>query len=124
MDELVKKYIQLRDRKAALEKECKEKVGPINEALARCEKIFLAKMNEEGLESLPTKEGVPYKTTKTSATVADPAAYRQWVIDNQQWAGLDVKANKTFVKEYKEENQDLPPGINWYEEVAVNVRRS
>ncbi len=124
LDDLVERYIQLRDRKAALEKDCKEKTAVLSEAMERCEKIFLAAMNEQGLESLPTKAGVPYKTTKTSATVADPAAYRQWVIDNNAWAALDVKANKTFVKEYKEEHQDLPPGINWFEQIAVNVRRS
>ena len=31
---------------------------------------------------------------------------------------------KQAVEQYKEEHGDLPPGINWREEVVVNVRRS
>jgi hypothetical protein len=123
LDSVVEKYITLRDRKAELKKEFERNTESIDAGLAKCEMFFLAQMQKMGLESLPTRHGVPYKTTRTSATVADPEIFRQWVIANQAWPALDVKANKTFVAAFKEEHQDLPPGINWREEITVNVRR-
>lgn len=123
LDTVVEKYIILRDRKAELKKEFERNVESIDAGLAKCETYFLGQMYKMGLDSLPTKHGVPYKTTRTSATVADPEIFRQWVIANGAWPALDVKANKTFVAAFKEEHQDLPPGINWREEITVNVRR-
>lgn len=123
LDQMVKKYIQLRDRKAQLKKTYDEQTEAIDLVLAACEKHFLIAMNEQGLEALPTAEGVPYKTKKTSATVADPSMFRQWVVDSGEWAALDIKANKTYVAAYKEEHKDLPPGVNWFEAIAVNVKR-
>lgn len=123
LDTVVEKYIALRDRKAVLKKKFDTDVESIDAGMEKCEHYFLTQMNLLGLESLPTAHGVPYKTTKTSATVADPQMFRQWVIDNNAWPFLDVKANKTAVASFKEEHADLPPGITWREEIAVNVRR-
>lgn len=120
---IVQKYIELRDRKAALKKAYDLSVESIDIGLEKCERYFLTQMNKMGLESLPTEFGVPYKSNQTSATVADPELFRNWVIEKQEWSALDLKANKTFVAAFKEENQDLPPGINWREQIIVNVRR-
>ena len=90
----------------------------------KCELYFRNTMLAQGLTSLPTKSGTPYMTEKTSVTVSDPAAYKAWIEeDPARWVFLDVKANKTAVVAYKEEFDDLPPGLNWRAEVAVNVRR-
>ena len=123
LDNIVEKYIILRDRKAALKAKYDADVACIERGLEKCEFYFLTQMNRLGLESLPTVHGVPYKSKRTSATVADPAMFRAWVIENVQWHMLDIKANKTAVVAYKEEHEDLPPGLNWREEVIVNVRK-
>lgn len=123
LDTVVEKYIILRDRKAALKAKYEADVESIDKGLEKCETYFLAQMTKLGLDSLPTPHGVPYKSRKTSATVADPEIFRNWVIENGAWPALDVKANKTFVAAFKEEHEDLPPGINWREEITVNVRR-
>jgi hypothetical protein len=123
LDTVVEKYLALRTRKAELKAAYEKSVADIDAGMDRCEAYFLTEMNRLGLESLPTKHGVPYKTTKTSATVGDPLMFRQWVVEHENWAFLDIKANKTAVEAYKTENKDLPPGVNWREEVAVNVRK-
>jgi hypothetical protein len=46
------------------------------------------------------------------------------VRENDDWALLEVRASKSAVEQYRENNNDLPPGISMREERVVNVRRS
>lgn len=124
LNEAVTKYLELRNMKAKLNAECKEKVAQLDAGMEKLEQFFLMHMQKNGLESLPTEVGTPYKTTKLSVTVADWMEFLPWVRDNGKWDMLTRGASKDAVKAFKEENQDLPPGLNWREEIAVNVRSS
>lgn len=124
IENLVQKYITLRDKKSVMKKAFDASVESIDAMLAKLESHFLTVMKAQGLTSLPTAAGTPYQSNKTSVTVADPAAYFAWVLESpERSAFLDIKANKTAVVAYKEEHADLPPGLNWREELGVNVRR-
>jgi hypothetical protein len=37
---------------------------------------------------------------------------------------LERRVSKAAVEQYKDEHGNLPPGINWREEITINVRRS
>jgi hypothetical protein len=124
IDELVSKYRQLRDLKKQKEEEHKAALQPINEMMERLEALFLTEMNRMGLQSLPTKNGTPYKTTRTSVTVADWDSALAFVQDHNMWHLLEKRLAKTAVQEYRAEHNDLPPGVNWREETVVNVRSS
>ena len=114
-NDLVKVYIQLRDRRAQ-RKAAYEKI----------EGILLQRFNEVGIESARTEFGTAYKETKVSATTGDKDAMLEWVLaePEDRIGFLDVKPNKTAVRAYREQFDDLPPGVNWREEVTINVRRS
>ena len=124
LDNVVAGYIALRDKKTARKKKFEEDVAALDAAMDKMENFFLTTMRAQGLKSLPTAAGTPYMTTKTSVTVADPASYWTWVLsDPDRVAFLDIKANKTAVVAFKEEHDDLPPGLSWREEIACNVKR-
>ncbi len=125
IDAIVAKYIALRDKKADLKKAYEAQVETIDQAMEKCEAYFLTVMRAQGLESLPTKAGTPYKTTRSSVSIADPGQYWDWVMEDleNRRAFLDLKANKTAVVAFREEHADLPPGLNYSEAVVVNVRR-
>lgn len=124
LDTVVGKYIQLRDRLAAMKKSAVDEQSKLVAAMDKCELYFRGVMQTQGLTSLPTKAGTPYLTTKTSVTVAEPGIYWAWVMeDTERSVFLDIKANKTAVVAFKEANDDLPPGLTWREEIAVNVKR-
>jgi hypothetical protein len=123
-DEIVTRYIQLRDHKAALKKQYEETVGPVTEAMEKIENALLKHLQATGTESMRTSAGTFYKTTSTKATVADRDGFMSFVKDNDLWALLEVRAAKTAVEQYRTEHNDLPPGINWTETYVVNVRRS
>jgi hypothetical protein len=122
--DLVGKYIKLRDLKAKLDAEHKERTGPITAAMDKAEAALLAVFDQMGMDSAKCEAGTAYKTTKTSATVADMDAFLAFVKENEAWQFLERRVAKTQVDEYVAANQDLPPGINYSSVVSINVRRA
>lgn len=121
---VVKRYLELREMKAQISADSKKKIAEIEAGLEKIEKFFLIKMEESGLEALPTELGTPYKQNRVSVTVADWTLFLDWVKENDKWDMLTRGASKDAVKLFKEEAEDIPPGLNWREETVVNVRRS
>lgn len=124
IDQIVEKYIALRDAKAKHKAEYEVKVAEIEAALDRIEKHLLENMQAQGLKSLPTAAGTAYISHRTSASVADWDSVLHFIRENDAWSMLEKRVSKTAVEEFKAANSDLPPGINWYESVVVNVKRS
>lgn len=124
IEEIVQKYVALRDKKAEFKAEYEAKVAAIEEAMDRIEKHLLTQMQTQGLKSMPTAAGTAYIQTRTSATVADWDSFLNFVRETDSWAMLKKDVSKSVVEEFKEANNDLPPGLNWREAVVVNVKRS
>lgn len=126
LDDVVVKYLALRQKKADLKKKFDEDTEAINVGMDTAERFFLGYMQTNGLTSLPTKAGTPYRSERTSVTVADKVAFMAWLLSEPSRIEeyLDVKANKTSVVAFKEEHEDLPPGLNYSSEFVVNVRKN
>lgn len=123
-DVLIEKYIQLRDKKTQMKSEFDAKLAPIEEAMQKIEAHIMKTLNELGSDRIGGATGVAFKSTQNSATVADKELFRQFVLENDRWELADIRASKTAVKEYIDENDDLPPGINWRSETVIRVNRS
>lgn len=121
---LIAGYIRLRDKKDALKKEYEAATERINALMEKIENSLLKHLQAIGGDSLKTPAGTVYKQTKSSCTVADKDAFLAFAQESGVWSILDVRASKTGVQQYREEHDDLPPGVNWTEVVVVNVRRS
>lgn len=124
MEELVEKYIELRDQKSKMSADYKVKVAKIDSVLDKIEGELLRQFSDHGMESARTKSGTAYKSTRVSATVADWDYVLDFIQKNELWNMLERRVSKQAVEQYKEEHGDLPPGINWREEITINVRRS
>lgn len=124
LEQLIEKYLQLRDKKKVFKEEYDAKVAALDEAMSRIENFMLAEMQKSGLKNLPTGAGTAYMSTRTSATVADWDALLGFVRQNDLWTMLEKRVNKTAVDEYVAANDDLPPGVNITQAVVVNIRRS
>lgn len=121
---LVEFYIELRDRRA------KRKAAYENDDEAdklkqeKIEGMLLQRFREEGIESIKSAAGTAYTLTRTSATVADGEAFFNYCRENDAWDLVDKRANKTAVVAFRNEYNDLPPGINYSETLTIGVRRS
>lgn len=124
LDEIVAKYLTLRDQKKVIKDDYDNKVAAIDAALERIEAYMLKQMDEHGLERLPTGAGTAYKSIRTSVSAADWDMFLDFVRNNEAWSMLERRPSKTAVEEYLAENDDLPPGVNISRAVVCNIRRS
>lgn len=124
ISELVAKYVELRDKKAEFKNEYEAKVAKLDEVLEKIESTLLKTFETTGMDSVKTEFGTAYTTERTTASVADKDAFMEFVKSREDWHLMEVRASKTAVQQYKDEHQDLPPGINWRSERVANIRRS
>jgi hypothetical protein len=126
LDELIAKYIKLRDRKAQMKRAFEDEVGKVNAVMDKMEAIILKTFQETGQTSAKTEFGTAYTSARTSATVADRDAFMSWVMaePEDRMVFLENRVSKTAVDQYKAANDDVPPGVSWSSELVVGVRRS
>lgn len=116
-------YIKLRDTKKEKDDAHKESVKKLVLAMDRLEAGLLEYLNTSGANSIASDAGTAYKSEQVSASIEDKESFRQFVIETQQWEAIDWKANKSFVKDYMEENQESPPGLKVSRMSTVGVQR-
>lgn len=126
LDQLVERYVKLRDRKTELKGEYEKSVAAIDQAMERIENFLLKQLNDSKAESVRTKAGTFFKSLRYSATCADWDNVWAWVQEDPETraAMLEKRVSKAFVEAYEAEHNDLPPGVNVRKETVVNVRRS
>ena len=123
LNELVEKYIQLRDKKAEIRKQYLARVGDIDTLMEKIEGMLLKVFNETGMDAVKTEFGTAFKSVRSSSTVADWDALRMYVLENGAWELIERRCNSEAVAQHKAANGELPPGVNWREEIVVNIRR-
>lgn len=123
-DVLVKAFIELRDQRSAKKAAFESDDATLKARQEKIEGVLLQRYNERGVESARTSFGTAYKTKVGYASVADRDALKTYIANNDAWELLTIMANKTAVKQFIEEHEDLPPGINWREEVHIRVQRA
>jgi hypothetical protein len=123
-DELIHRYITIRDAKAEKEAEHKKGMERYNKALARIEEILMARLEADGEDSKKTPHGTCYKTTKTTAKVADRDAFLEYVKENDAWNFIESRVNAKEVEKYVGEHDELPPGVTTTRFTKVGVRRA
>jgi len=124
IEDLIDRYVKLRDRKAEMKAAYDLSVAKIDDAMEKVENYILGHLNQNGIDSVGSPAGTAFKQAMTSATVGDRDAFMAYVKANDAFNLLDARANKTAVAEFKELNNDLPPGVNWREETVVRIRRA
>ena len=124
IEELVSKYVVLRDKKAQLKAEFDAKTAKITEVMDRIEGKMLEFMTETGTDALKTSAGTAYVTTSTKATVASWEDFFTFVQNQEAWQLLEHRCSKKAVEEFVAANDELPPGVNWSAARVVNFRRS
>jgi len=126
MDDMNKRtaqYVQVRDALKRLAEEYDAKKKPLQDLLDRLEGKISSFLDANGVDSIKTESGTAYRSTRYSASLADPDAFMRYVVDNQQFDLLDRRANVTAVKAFVKKNNALPPGVNMSATQTLGVRR-
>lgn len=120
---LVGKYLEVRDKKKALDEAHKQKMAKVNELLTRIENALLEQFQAEGIDSVRTAKGTAYISTTTSVSVADWDEVLDFIREKEAWHMLERRVSKGAVEQWQDEYGELPPGLNIRMERKVNVRQ-
>lgn len=123
VDRVIAKYLELRGSLEQLTNEYNTAKKGINEQLSKLEAWLLEKMNAEGLESFKTAEGTAYQVKTDSTSVADWNSFIEHVIETQSWQLLEKRVSKQAVRELLDDGQGIPPGVNYFTRIDVNIRK-
>ena len=117
-----RKYAEIRAEIEKREAEFAESLAPLKQTMHDLEIWITMKAQEDGLTKVPTKAGLGYWSTHTSASVADPAVFRDYCATNNAWDLLETRASKVAVKSFIEGHGTPPPGVNFTSRKVFNFR--
>lgn len=122
----VHQYITLRNQLDAKRKEWQDYEREMKSKLEDIQFEILNISDELGVDSLKTEYGTAYRTVKTSYRILDWPTYLDWAEKNGALHTLQKRVTKTAVDEIVNEDLEgeLPPGLDLYSEVTVNIRKS
>jgi hypothetical protein len=123
VDAVIKKYMRLREKKAAVEAEIKERVDAIKADMAKLEAFLKAKLDADGLTSFKTEYGTAFLTTTDFANVEDWDAVLRFIREEEAYDMLEKRVSKTAVRGYIDANKEVPPGIRYGTKLDVNIRK-
>jgi hypothetical protein len=124
VEKRIAQYVQVRDAIKEANDKFAEQIQPLVETQNLLTAWLTAKLEQVGAESVRTKAGTVYSSTRYSASLADPAVFMDFVKANNCFELIDRKANATAVRDYVETNGSLPPGVNLNAIRTVGVRRA
>lgn len=122
IDAVVQKYLQIRQKKAEMDKEHKQRIKRLTDAMSKLEAMLLEQFDEMGVESVRTKNGTPYTQLRESVNVGSRDDFLNFVRENDAWDMLESRVSKAAAIEYKNEHGELPPGLNYRAERVINVK--
>lgn len=124
-EELVSRYVALREKVASMNKAHEEKVKPYNDAMETIANVLLASLNARGAESTKTAAGTAYLSTTHRVNVSDRDALLSYVKQSGDLSMFTNAVSKEAVEEYMEQHEgQLPPGISRTGFTKCNVRKS
>jgi len=124
LEQLVEAFVELRDRKKEMEARHKEELAPTLRKMEKALNLIEGIMNEQGVESVRTQYGTPYKSVLSRVKITDWEAARNFVDENNLGHWYTRTLSKEGVETYLEEFGELPPGVEITRITNINVKRS
>lgn len=123
-EQLIDKYIELRDRRDAKSDAIKKELAILNAGMDAIAANLLDEMNAAGETSRKTDRGTAFIKVVDFVGVGNWDTTLTSILTNQQYNLLNKAVNKMAVKEYIAEHGTPPPGVNYTEKREVQVRRA
>jgi hypothetical protein len=124
VDDMIDKYLKLRDKVKAIKEDHTKQLVPYSEAMNTLEAWLLEVLNQAKLKSVNSAHGTAYKTTRTSAKVVDWPVTLAFIRQHDAWDLLEARVSKLAAQSIIDETQHPIPGVEVSSELAVNVRRA
>ena len=123
-EKLTKAYIKIRDERAKLSAEYKEKDSVLSRQLERVKQGLLDYCNEHSVESVRTSEGLFYRSVKQKFWTNDWEKMHAFIMEHNVPELLEKRLNQTNLKQFLEENPESQPDcLNVDSEYFMSVRK-
>jgi len=123
-EKLTKAYIKIRDERAKISAEYKEKDSVLSRQLERVKKGLLDYCNEHSVESVRTSEGLFYRSVKQRFWTGDWEKMHAFIMEHNVPELLEKRLNQTNLKQFLEENPESQPDcLNVDSEYSMSVRK-
>lgn len=122
-EQLIERYVELRDEIKVLDEAHSEKMKPFRQSLEVLEAALQDMLNTTGGDSIKTKAGTAYRSTATTAKMEDWAAFIGYVQHTGDFELLVRNVNKTRLQECLEAGRSVP-GCSMGQVQRINVRRA
>lgn len=123
LDVATGKYRALRDKVKEISDRQAAELKPYREAMEQLAAVMLDQLNRAGSNSVRTDNGTVFKTTRTTYSIDDPAAFRSWVEQQGVPEFYENRVAKEPLENWIAEGKPLPPGLKVSSLVQVNVRK-
>ena len=123
-EKLTKAYIKIRDERAKLSAEYKEKDSVLSRQLERVKQGLLDYCNNHSVESVRTSEGLFYRSVKQKFWTNDWEKMHAFIMEHNVPELLEKRLNQTNLKQFLEENPESQPDcLNVDSEYSMSVRK-
>ena len=123
-EKLTKAYIKIRDERAKLSAEYKEKDSVLSRQLERVKQGLLDYCNDHSVESVRTSEGLFYRSVKQKFWTNDWEKMHAFIMEHNVPELLEKRLNQTNLKQFLEENPESQPYcLNVDSEYSMSVRK-
>lgn len=110
---IMARRFQLVEEMAIIAGRHKAELAPLDEELNLCELAIKDEMNKTGQTQVKTEAGMAFFTTKDSVKVGDWEQTLAFIQQNSAFYLLNQAVNKTTVKEFIEQHNAPPPGVEY-----------
>lgn len=104
-------------------KAAEEAVAALKAKREKIDQEFLARFAQQGIQNVKTAHGTPHIIKRESYSVGNKDAFMDWVKETGALDFLEVRAAKNMVEVYKEQHEELPPGINYSAKLSIGVTK-
>lgn len=124
IDKLIAGYIALDDKRRELKAAFTDKDEQMQQMQDRIKAHLASIMGEQGLQNMRSPSGTVYFAEQTSVSVEDWPTFLNYCVTNDRLDLIKKGASKDAVVAFREENDDLPPGVGWRQAKEARVRRT
>ena len=110
----------LRNQKAELE----AKVKDITREIEELNWEIIQGMENAGLDKMTVAEGTVSRTVKLYPSIQDKDTFINWCVEQGLPGMMVVRANEAVFREFFDQHNEYPEGLDAFEKATLNVRRS
>lgn len=119
VNDLVQRLFDLKMEKTVLNEQIKELESQIESATYS----LISRMNELGVEKLSTSAGSVSKKVEIYPTVVDFQQFVTFCFENNRFDFLQKRVNTAPFKEFFEQQNEYPSGLDGYYKESLNTRK-